>query len=92
MPLMPPRNRKRPPRPRLQIVPDALRAARLRNGFSIPQLAHLSKISPTRISNLERGDRPGVYPATARALAGALNCRFDEITEVVGGTQQEEAV
>lgn len=57
-----------------------VRAMRLAAGLSQAELAEASGISERTVSDLERGRRSSVYPATARALAAALQVNGDQLT------------
>lgn len=56
----------------------ALRAYRLRRELSQSDLARLAEVSPSAISQLERGER-GLSLETLLALAGRLNITLDEL-------------
>ena len=57
-----------------------VRALRRAVGLTQAELAEASGISERTVSDLERGVRATVYPATARALAAALRVRDDRLT------------
>lgn len=56
-----------------------VRALRLAAGLTQAELAEASGISERTVSDLERGRRGSVYPATARALAAALRVSEDRL-------------
>lgn len=55
-----------------------LQAIRIKRGITQQQLAIMSKISQSRISNYERGKQEPTI-STLAALARSLNCTFDEL-------------
>jgi transcriptional regulator with XRE-family HTH domain len=55
-----------------------LRAYRLRRDLSQSDLARLAKVSPSAISQVERGER-GLSLETLMALSGRLNVTLDEL-------------
>jgi predicted ATPase/transcriptional regulator with XRE-family HTH domain len=57
-----------------------VRALRRAAGLTQAELAEASGISERTVSDLERGVRATVYPATARALAAALQVGDDRLT------------
>jgi transcriptional regulator with XRE-family HTH domain len=57
-----------------------VRALRLATGLTQAELAEASGISERTVSDLERGRRGSVYPATARRLAAALRVGGDRLT------------
>jgi predicted ATPase/transcriptional regulator with XRE-family HTH domain len=57
-----------------------VRALRLAAGLTQAELAEASGISERTVSDLERGRRGRIYPATARALAAALCVTGDRLT------------
>jgi predicted ATPase/transcriptional regulator with XRE-family HTH domain len=57
-----------------------VRALRLAVGLTQAELAEASGISERTVSDLERGLRSRVYPATARRLAAALRVSGDQLT------------
>jgi transcriptional regulator with XRE-family HTH domain len=57
-----------------------VRAMRLAAGLTQAELAEASGISERTVSDLERGRRSSVYPATARALAAALQVSGDQLS------------
>ncbi|HCU92039.1 MAG TPA: hypothetical protein DHU96_04605 [Actinobacteria bacterium] len=59
-------------------VGAALRAYRLRRELSQSDLARLARVSPSAISQVERGER-GLSLETLLALAGRLNITLDEL-------------
>ncbi len=59
-------------------VGAALRAYRLRRELSQSDLARLAQVSPSAISQVERGER-GLSLETLLALAGRLNITLDEL-------------
>src|SRR5437870_3591756 len=56
-----------------------VRALRLKAGLTQAELAESSGISERTVSDLERGLRLSVYPATARQLAAALQVAKDDL-------------
>src|SRR5258706_16389950 len=56
----------------------ALRAYRLRRELTQRDLARLAQVSPSAISQVERGER-GLSLETLLALAGRLNITLDEL-------------
>jgi predicted ATPase/transcriptional regulator with XRE-family HTH domain len=56
-----------------------VRALRLTAGLTQAELAEASGISERTVSDLERGRRGRIYPATARALAAALRVTGDRL-------------
>ncbi|MBA3629754.1 MAG: tetratricopeptide repeat protein [Actinobacteria bacterium] len=56
-----------------------VKALRLTAGLTQAELAESSGISERTVSDLERGQRATVYPATARQLAGALDVGDDDL-------------
>lgn len=56
-----------------------VRALRLTAGLTQAELAESSGISERTVSDLERGQRAKVYPATARQLARALSVGDDDL-------------
>ncbi len=57
-----------------------VRALRMAAGLTQAELAEASGISERTVSDLERGRRGSVYPATARRLAAALRVGGDRLT------------
>jgi transcriptional regulator with XRE-family HTH domain len=66
------------PAPAVARVGAALRAYRLRRDLSQSDLARLAQVSPSAISQVERGER-GLSLETLLALAGRLNITLDEL-------------
>ncbi len=66
------------PAPAVARVGMALRAYRLRRELSQSDLARLAAVSPSAISQVERGER-GLSLETLLALAGRLNITLDEL-------------
>jgi transcriptional regulator with XRE-family HTH domain len=66
------------PAPVVARVGAALRAYRLRRELSQSDLARLAQVSPSAISQVERGER-GLSLETLLALAGRLNITLDEL-------------
>ncbi len=66
------------PAPAVARVGAALRAYRLRRELSQSDLARLAQVSPSAISQVERGER-GLSLETLLALAGRLNITLDEL-------------
>jgi transcriptional regulator with XRE-family HTH domain len=66
------------PAPATARVGAALRAYRLRRELSQSDLARLAHVSPSAISQVERGER-GLSLETLLALAGRLNVTLDEL-------------
>jgi transcriptional regulator with XRE-family HTH domain len=66
------------PAPAVARVGAALRAYRLRRELSQSDLARLAGVSPSAISQVERGQR-GLSLETLLALAGRLNITLDEL-------------
>jgi transcriptional regulator with XRE-family HTH domain len=66
------------PAPAAARVGAALRAYRLRRELSQSDLARLARVSPSAISQVERGER-GLSLETLLALAGRLNVTLDEL-------------
>jgi transcriptional regulator with XRE-family HTH domain len=66
------------PAPAVARVGAALRAYRLRRELSQSDLARLARVSPSAISQVERGER-GLSLETLLALAGRLNITLDEL-------------
>lgn len=66
----------------MNVDPDELRARRQRAGHSTYTLAEASGVSQQRISELEGHPPAGVWPRTARALADALGCQIEDITDL----------
>jgi len=66
------------PAPAVARVGAALRAYRLRRELSQSDLARLAGVSPSAISQVERGER-GLSLETLLALAGRLNITLDEL-------------
>jgi len=66
------------PAPVVARVGAALRAYRLRRDLSQSDLARLAQVSPSAISQVERGER-GLSLETLLALAGRLNITLDEL-------------
>jgi transcriptional regulator with XRE-family HTH domain len=66
------------PAPTVARVGAALRAYRLRRELSQSDLARLARVSPSAISQVERGER-GLSLETLLALAGRLNVTLDEL-------------
>lgn len=66
------------PAPAAARVGVALRAYRLRRDLSQSNLARLAGVSPSAISQVERGER-GLSLETLLALAGRLNVTLDEL-------------
>ena len=58
---------------------EQVKALRLAGGWTQAELAESSGISERTVSDLERGLRAAVYPATARQLARALHVRQDDL-------------
>jgi predicted ATPase/transcriptional regulator with XRE-family HTH domain len=57
-----------------------VRALRVAAGLTQAELAEASGVSERTVSDLERGRRGSVYPATARRLAAALRVGGDRLT------------
>jgi predicted ATPase/transcriptional regulator with XRE-family HTH domain len=57
-----------------------VRALRLAVGLTQAELAEASRISERTVSDLERGRRGRIYPATARRLAAVLRVSGDRLT------------
>jgi transcriptional regulator with XRE-family HTH domain len=66
------------PAPAAACVGAALRAYRLRRDLSQSDLARLARVSPSAISQVERGER-GLSLETLLALADRLNVTLDEL-------------
>ncbi len=66
------------PAPAVARVGAALRAYRLRRELSQSDLARLAQVSPSAISQVERGER-GLSLETLLSLAGRLNITLDEL-------------
>jgi transcriptional regulator with XRE-family HTH domain len=66
----------------LRIRPEELRRRRLLKALEQEELAQRAGVSASSISRIENGDR-GTTPATIRALAEALGCRPDDISDLV---------
>jgi len=58
---------------------EQVKALRLAGALTQAELAESSGISERTVSDLERGLRAAVYPATARQLARALHVRQDDL-------------
>jgi transcriptional regulator with XRE-family HTH domain len=67
---------------KLQIRGGELRRRRLEKYMSQEELASRAGLSSQAVSMLERG-ADGVRPSTVRALAKALGCSREDISEVV---------
>lgn len=74
----------------MSIIPKSknLSQARIRNGYSLRDLAAKSKVHYSTISNLENG-RTSVTPKTAKAICDTLNKEFDELFEIVERRRDE---
>lgn len=67
-----------------------VRALRAAAGLSQAELAESAGISERTISDLERGLRETIYPATARQLATALNIGADKLAAFLSGARGED--
>lgn len=67
-----------------------VRALRAAAGLSQAELAETAGISERTISDLERGLRETIYPATARKLATALNIGADKLAAFLSGARGED--
>ena len=59
---------------------SVLRTARYDRGMSLMQLAAITLITPSDLSNIERGRVPA-YPSWRRRIAGALSIPEDALFE-----------
>ena len=69
-----------------------VRTRRLANGLTQAELAERAGISERTVSDLERGLRATVYPATARQLAAALGVGGDDLAVFLSTAQQGRPV
>ena len=67
---------------KLKVRSDELRRRRLEKYMSQSELAFRAGLSSQAVSKLEAG-ADGVRPSTVRALAEALGCSPDDISEIV---------
>ncbi|MDQ6882799.1 MAG: helix-turn-helix domain-containing protein [Candidatus Dormibacteraeota bacterium] len=68
-----------------------VRSLRVAAGLTQAELAERAGISERTISDLERGLRGTVYPATARKLAAALDVNGDQLADFLADAQGEDA-
>lgn len=54
---------------------------RIEAGLSQGELAQAIGVSPSYISDIERGDRSDIKTSTVRRIANALGCEDGEITD-----------
>lgn len=57
----------------MQVNPDALTSIRELSGYKKSRLASLAGISPSYLTEMEKGDKPG-SPDVIKKLADALAC------------------
>lgn len=76
--------KKKPgPKPFLKVDAAELRRLRLERGWEVSDLVDRSKVSHTRLRELEAGINPGITLKTAHKLANTFGCSFRDFTEVV---------
>ncbi|NFJ84615.1 helix-turn-helix transcriptional regulator [Clostridium botulinum] len=67
-----------------EILADMLISAREDKGYSQRQLAHITGISNSEISKLEKGQRISPNLKILKKLADALDIKYEEMLEVLG--------
>lgn len=67
-----------------EILADILIGAREDNGYSLRQLAHLTGVSHSEISKLEKAMRKNPNPRILKKLTDKLNLNYEEVLEAVG--------
>lgn len=69
-------------RAQLTVLPDKVRAARLRNTMTCAELAQKAGVSKATIHKYENGDPTPVAVRTIRAVAEALGVKTHELVRV----------